>query len=118
MQLLYALSDEGQTPMLNIIEGRVERFNDATVKVPHMGWNTVVPSPDGMRTLFRGIQQGEFFYFVHSYRVRSSNARIALTEYNGPFVSAVHRDNYWGVQFHPEKTSAAGLQLLKNFIEL
>lgn len=117
MQVLTESSAEGGEGVecLGIIPGRSERFGTA-VKVPQMGWNTVRPLRDD--PLFAGIPAGEHFYFLHAYRVRTSPEHVlAETEYDGTYPSAVRRANFWGVQFHPEKSGPAGLRLLRNFIE-
>jgi glutamine amidotransferase len=85
-------------------------------KVPHMGWNSVTAARE--TPLFRGIPSGEYFYFVHSYYAPLGKAAIGTTEYGISFTSAAQKDNFYGVQFHPEKSGRAGLQLLKNFVEL
>ena len=99
------------------MEGSVERFTD--LKVPHMGWNQIKVQPAGNQ-MFKGLSSGENVYFCHSYFVKPKDASIAagITNYGIDFVSAVVRDNVWGVQFHPEKSQKAGLQILKNFAQL
>ncbi|MGH7546514.1 MAG: imidazole glycerol phosphate synthase subunit HisH [Gemmatimonadota bacterium] len=117
MQVLTESSAEGAeaVPCLGILPGRTERFGTG-VKVPQMGWNTVAPRRDD--PLFAGIPAGEHFYFLHAYRVRTSPEHVlAETEYDGPYASAVRRANFWGVQFHPEKSGPAGLRLLRNFLD-
>jgi len=116
MQILFEHSDERDTACLGIVPGRVARFDETRVKVPHMGWNSVsleTPSP-----LFQGIRDGEYFYFVHSYGAPPVSGAIGLSKYGRPFSSAVHYNNYYGVQFHAEKSGKAGLQVLKNFVDL
>jgi glutamine amidotransferase len=81
-----------------------------------MGWNTVTLA--GKTPLFNGIRSDEYFYFVHSYYAPLVRAVIGTTEYGTIFTSAAHQDNFYGVQFHPEKSGEAGLHLLKNFVEL
>lgn len=110
MQLLCAHSDEGDTPCLGIFDQRVQLF-PADLKVPHMGWNTAI-APD--TSIF---PQG-WYYFVHSYYV-PANANTALTcHYMHDFSAAMHRDNFYAVQFHPEKSGAAGELLLSQFLKL
>jgi imidazole glycerol-phosphate synthase subunit HisH len=118
MQLLFEHTTERATDCLGIISGTNERFKseESKIKVPHMGWNQVQQSREN--PLFSGIKSGEYFYFVHSYYAPIVQATIGITEYNVQFTSAIQQKNYYGVQFHPEKSSNAGLQLLKNFIEL
>jgi glutamine amidotransferase len=118
MQLLFETSSEGGfCEGLKIMEGSVERFTD--LKVPHMGWNQVKVQPAGNQ-MFKGLSSGENLYFCHSYFVKPQEASIAagITNYGVDFVSAVVRDNIWGVQFHPEKSQKAGLQILKNFAQI
>ena len=118
MQLLFESSSEGGFAQgLRILKGSVERFTD--LKVPHMGWNQVKVEPAG-REIFKGLSSGENLYFCHSYYVKPQEASInaGITNYGIDFTSAVHRDNIWGVQFHPEKSQKAGLQILKNFAGL
>lgn len=110
--LLDESEEEGLFEGLGVIGGSVKRFTCG--KVPHMGWNSVF----GLRSpLFQGIGEGTQFYFVHSYYARSEFA-IAHTDYYGTFASAVGKGNAYGVQFHPEKSGDAGLQLLRNFTRL
>lgn len=117
MQVLTESSAEGgrRVECLGVMPGRAERFGEG-VKVPQMGWNTVrVLRPD---PLFAEIPPDEHFYFLHSYRVQTAPEHVlAETEYDGPYPSAVRRENFWGVQFHPEKSGPHGLQVLKNFAE-
>lgn len=118
LQLLFERSSEGGFAQgLRILQGTVERFTD--LKVPHMGWNQVKIQPNGHQ-MFAGIDPEENVYFCHSYYVKPKDGLIAsgITNYGIDFVSAVVRDNVWGVQFHPEKSQKAGLQILKNFAEL
>jgi glutamine amidotransferase len=118
MQLLFEHTTERATDCLGIISGMNERFNSekSELKVPHMGWNQV--QQNGKNPLFSGIKIDEYFYFVHSYYAPIVPATIGMTDYDVQFTSAMQQKNYYGVQFHPEKSSKAGLQLLKNFIEL
>jgi glutamine amidotransferase len=118
MQLLFERSSEGgSSDGLRILEGSVERFN--TLKVPHMGWNQVDIQPNGSQ-MFQGLSSGDNVYFCHSYFVKPKEVSITagITNYGIDFVSAVVRDNVWGVQFHPEKSQRSGLQILKNFAQL
>jgi imidazole glycerol-phosphate synthase subunit HisH len=118
MQLLFEHTTERATDCLGIISGTNERFNSEKpqLKVPHMGWNQIQQNENN--PLFSEIKSGEYFYFVHSYYAPIVPATIGMTEYDVQFTSAVQKNNFYGVQFHPEKSSKAGLQLLKNFIEL
>lgn len=115
MQFLLSESEEeGVHAGLGLIGGRAVRFTQG--KIPHMGWNSV----EGMRSpLFAGIAQGTQFYFVHSYYAQVADAdMIGRTEYYISFASAIAKGNAYGVQFHPEKSGAAGLQVLRNFMKL
>jgi glutamine amidotransferase len=118
MQLLFEHTTERTTDCLGIISGTNERFNgvQSQLKVPHMGWNQV--QQNGKDPLFSGIISGENFYFVHSYYAPIVLVTIGTTDYGVQFTSAMHQKNYYGVQFHPEKSGKAGLQVLKNFVEL
>lgn len=113
-QLMCEYSEEGDTKCLGIFKERVKKFQPKG-KVPHMGWNnfTEVKSP-----LFEGINPQEDMYFVHSYYVEVGKDTIAKTDYIIPFSSALQKDNFYAVQFHPEKSADAGERLLKNFLEL
>jgi glutamine amidotransferase len=114
MQLLGVRSEEGDTKCLSICDFETVRFN-VPLKVPQMGWNKVRLTGN---TLFYGLDQEEWFYFVHSYYIPKSSFTIAKCNYGVEFTAAVQHNNFWGVQFHPEKSGKKGLQLLKNFIEL
>jgi glutamine amidotransferase len=124
MQMLFERGEEGDTPGLGILAGDVPRFPDqamrtpggARLKVPHMGWNEVFQRAP--HALWTGIASGERFYFVHSYfpRPREESLTAAVCTYGIPFTCAVARDNLFAVQFHPEKSQAAGLKLLSNFV--
>ncbi len=123
-QMLFDHSQEGDVPGLGIFAGQVRRFPDEKMfdaaglrlKVPHMGWNEVWHH--GEHPLWRDIPDGDRFYFVHSYYVDSADDAVvaAHTDYGLRFTSAVARDNIFAVQFHPEKSARAGLQLLTNFM--
>ena len=118
LQLLCASSEEGETNCLGIFSPTVKRFpSDAGEKVPHMGWNTV---NDLKGSLFRGIPEGSFFYFVHSFYPEIAEGQtVAVTEYAGcRFSAALQKDNFYGTQFHPEKSGAAGSMLLSNFLSI
>jgi glutamine amidotransferase len=119
MQLLARSSEEGEAPGLGWIDGVVRRFDDETfhqaTHLPHMGWNTVAPTQPSR--LFADVDLRRGYYFLHSYYFAPDRAEdvLAETEYGAPFACAVHRENIFGVQFHPEKSHHAGVQLLKNF---
>ena len=114
MQLMCAFSEEGKTVGLGIFDVDVVRFSN-TMKVPQIGWNQIreLKTP-----LFEGIPESGHIYLVHSYYAPLCNDTIAVTEYGIPYSSAVRKDNFWGVQFHPEKSSSIGERILKNFINL
>ena len=113
MHLLFEHSEEDDTECLGIIPGNIVRFDEKLGKVPHMGWNTMRPVTDD--PLFHGLGDEAFFYFVHGYYVNRAATSIGLTTYTTEFVSAVHHKNFYGVQFHPEKSGEAGLKMLDNF---
>lgn len=114
MQLLFESTEEGEVDGLGILAGKVVRFSNE-VKVPQMGWNTIhqLKGP-----LFKGIKEDDFMYLVHSYYVPLHPNTIAQSVYDQAYSVAVQKDNFYGVQFHPEKSSKAGNQLLQNFISL
>jgi len=114
MQLMCKHSEEGNTNGLGIFDVNVVKFSNE-VKVPQMGWNTIynLKSP-----LFNGIKENEFMYLVHSYYASLSEKTIATTNYEQEYSTALQRDNFFGVQFHPEKSGIFGEQILKNFLNL
>lgn len=119
MQLMVEKSQESladSTPCLGLIPGEVKRMQVGDLRLPHMGWNTVTPVADA--PLFKGIDSGSYFYFVHSFCAAISEFTMATCQYGMDFSAALHKDNFFGVQFHPERSSDAGAQLLKNFIDL
>jgi len=123
LQMLFEHSEEGDTPGLGLLPGRVRRFRPEEMvdergnklKVPHMGWNEVHQS--GPHPLWNGIPDATRFYFVHSYFVEPAHAALSAgySTYGLPFTCAAASDNIFAVQFHPEKSQAAGLRLLANF---
>jgi len=115
MQLLYEYSQEGDTACLGIIEGQVYKFDEAQMIVPQIGWNTA--KHEG-HPLFQGLEASPWFYGVHSYYAEENEETIATSTYGVVYASAVQKDNFYGTQFHPEKSSKAGSRLLKNFVEL
>jgi glutamine amidotransferase len=114
MQLMCAFSEEGKTAGLGIFNVDVVRFTD-NLKVPQIGWNQIreLKTP-----LFEGIPENDHIYLVHSYYAPLCENTIAVTDYGIPYSSAVRKDNFWGVQFHPEKSSLVGERILNNFINL
>ncbi|WP_428943467.1 imidazole glycerol phosphate synthase subunit HisH [Pantoea sp. FN060301] len=117
MQLLGAESDEsGGVQTLGIIDRPVQRMIDHGLPLPHMGWNQITSQAGNH--LFRGIPDGSYFYFVHGYAMPVNEYTIAQCSYGEAFTAAVEKDNFFGVQFHPERSGAAGAQLLKNFLEM
>lgn len=122
MQILAGSSEEGKLSGLGWIDGRVRRFDEKTLpqppRLPHMGWNDVVPKGDAR--LFSGLEQDARFYFLHSYYFdcASNENVLATSEYGIAFGSAVRSSNIYGVQFHPEKSHDYGVRLLQNFAEL
>ncbi len=114
MQLMCNYSEEGDTHGLGIFDAEVKRFR-FDVKVPQIGWNTIsnLESP-----LFNGVIENEYVYLVHSYYVPECEDEVARTEYGVKYSTALHRNNFYGVQFHPEKSSKTGERILKNFLNL
>lgn len=117
MQLMCRFSEEGHVEGLNLFDVDVKRFIPTRhdEKVPHMGWNTIgqLKSP-----LFTDIAEGEFVYFVHSFYVPKGQHTIAETNYIHPFTAAIHKDNFYATQFHPEKSGKVGEHILHNFLSL
>lgn len=114
MQLMCSSSEEGKTEGLGIFDVDIVRFSDG-VKVPQIGWNQI----SGLKSpLFEGIKEDEFMYLVHSFYAPKCKEAIALTRYDVEYASALHKNNFYGVQFHPEKSSAAGARILENFLKL
>ncbi|MCC8062388.1 MAG: imidazole glycerol phosphate synthase subunit HisH [Rikenellaceae bacterium] len=116
MQLLCAHSEEGDTECLGIFPNRVRRFPEqAGLKVPHVGWNSIrnLRSP-----LYRDMKEGEYVYYVHSYAAEVNECTAAVTDYGEPFSGSLYKDNFFGCQFHPEKSGAAGSRILANFLSI
>lgn len=125
LQMLFEWSyEDGEHRGLGVLPGKVSRFGasqgewPSDLKVPHMGWNQA--SFAQRPPIFEGVEDGAYFYFVHSYHVSTDDRSIVATEtnYGGPFCSSVWRDNLYATQFHPEKSQEVGLRVLKNFAEL
>lgn len=121
MQLLCSYSEEGKTDCLGIFEQKVLDFNkyktldNQTLKVPHVGWNTIT----NLKTpLMAGLSTEEYVYFVHSFFVEKGVNTIAETDYLLPFSAALHKNNFYAAQFHPEKSGKVGEKIIKNFLEM
>ncbi|MEH3114655.1 imidazole glycerol phosphate synthase subunit HisH [Pedobacter terrae] len=117
MQLITEHSEEGNAALLNIVPVKTKKFDKSlNIKIPHMGWNAVKPKNN---LLFKGIEDNTQFYFVHSYFIEyNPTFDIASADYGLKFSAAVQKDNFYGVQFHPEKSGKAGELVLKNFSNL
>ena len=114
MQLMCNYCEEGDTKGLGIFDVDVVKFNNS-VKVPQIGWNQIYNLKSA---LFKGISENEYMYLVHSYYVPMNEEAIATTEYGIKYASALQKDNFYGTQFHPEKSGDVGEQILKNFLKL
>ena len=117
MQLMCAYSEENKTSCLGIFEEQVKLFKptDATIKVPQIGWNTI----SNLKTdLFKGVTEESYAYFVHGYYAAIGNRTIGTTNYVQPYSCALNKDNFYGVQFHPEKSAKVGEQIIQNFLSL
>lgn len=117
MQLMCSHSEEGNADCLGIFDVDVKRFipKRHEDKVPHMGWNTIAQTNSD---LFNGFDKDEYVYFVHSYYVPVNEYTAAVTDYIHPFSAALHKDNFYATQFHPEKSGGVGERILKNFLAL
>ncbi|HZF15243.1 MAG TPA: imidazole glycerol phosphate synthase subunit HisH [Steroidobacteraceae bacterium] len=117
MQLLFERSDEGDTTCLGAIAGRATRMHAKPgLPVPHMGWNQLTMAE--ANPLLRQVQSGEYAYFVHSYRVAIAAETVATCHYDGAFSAVVASRNFFGTQFHPERSAGAGSRILANFLRL
>ena len=117
MQLLFSRSEEGSTECLGILPGTVQRLKPVPgLPVPHMGWNQLAPVRDD--PILEGISADQYVYFVHSYAAPVSGTTLAATEYGIALAAVVRKDNFWGAQFHPERSAAPGARLLANFLRL
>lgn len=117
MQLMCSHSEEGDTDCLGIFDTEVKRFNadrNAGIKVPHMGWNEIhnLHSP-----LLEGLKEGDFVYFVHSFAPQLCSETIATSENGVTFAAALNKGNFYGTQFHPEKSGTIGEHIMRNFVE-
>ena len=120
LQLMCSHSEENDTDCLGIFDEKVKRFipqsgKEFITKVPHMGWNSVF---DLKTALFNGVSRDEYVYFVHSYYAEISEHTIATCDYINPFSAALHRDNFYATQFHPEKSGTVGAKILDNFLKI
>jgi glutamine amidotransferase len=117
MQLLFRRSEEGDTDCLGILPDTVKRLQPVTGRpVPHMGWNQLLPVRED--PLLDGVEANEYVYFVHSYAAPVSDLTLASADYGTPFSAIVRRRNFWGTQFHPERSAATGAGILANFLRL
>ena len=116
MQLLAEKSEEGNATCLGVFPTTSVKFDETKVKVPHMGWNQVKKIKDSL--LFKDINDGEYFYFANSYYIPKNEYTVATATHDVEFSAAIQKANYYGVQFHPEKSGEIGMYLLKNFVEL
>ena len=115
MQLMCGTSEENTTQCLGIMPYRVRRFESETLKIPHTGWNRIT----GLNSpLFTGVADGERVYFVHGYYVETGDSTTATCEYGQVFSAAIGRDNFYAIQFHPEKSGAVGERILENFLKI
>ena len=117
MQLLCRHSEESDVDCLGIFDTDIVKFRPSTpdLKVPQMGWNQIT---DLKTNLLKDVKEGSFVYYVHSYHAPLCDYTIATTDYDGPYSAALHKDNFYATQFHPEKSGSVGEQILKNFLEL
>ena len=117
LQMLFERGEEGDTPGLGLLPGRVPRFSVSGLKIPHMGWNEVLQ--ERPHAMWEGIADRSRFYFVHSYYPQPAERALtaATCDYGTRFTCAVARDNIFAVQFHPEKSQNSGLRLLSNFVQ-
>ncbi len=116
MQMMADFSKEGNVTCLGIFPVTAEKFDESKTKVPHMGWNDINIVKESK--LFSGIKDGERFYFANSYYLPECPYTTSISNNNIDFSASMEKDNYYGVQFHPEKSGDAGLKILKNFIDL
>lgn len=116
-QLMCRHSEEGNVDCLGIFDADVKKFHSSSLKIPHTGWNTVKILDNNAR-LFSPYMDNDYFYYVHSYYVPVNSHTIATTDYIVPFSAAMHKDNFYATQFHPEKSGSLGELLLKNFLSL
>jgi len=115
LQLMCDYSEENDTLCLGIFDIQVRRFPDVGLKVPQMGWNNIF---DLKTPLFNNVSENEFTYFVHSYAAELSEFTAAKCKYGTEFSASLHRDNFYAVQFHPEKSATTGAKVLENFLKI
>ena len=117
MQLLFGASEEGPTDCLGILAGTVRRLRPAPGRpVPHMGWNQI--EPVRADPLLEGVARNDYVYFVHSFAAPESDVTLATTDYGMAVSAVVRRGNFWGTQFHPERSAETGGRILRNFLSL
>jgi len=116
MQLLYESSEEGASDTLGLIPGKLKKFDASKAKVPHMGWNRFEPKKD--HPLIKDIDNKHFLYYVHGYYAPANEYTLATCKYIKDFCAVVSKDNFMGVQFHPEKSGTVGSLLLQNFLDI
>ena len=115
MQLMCLWSEEGDAECLGLFDNAVRRFDVPGLKVPHMGWNGIY---DLRTPLYNDVEESSYAYFVHSYAVEVNENTIAACDYGVPFSASLNKGNFFGAQFHPEKSGTVGERILKNFLEL
>ncbi len=116
MQILFEYSEEGATPCLGLLNGRITKIpSHPNLNLPHMGWNTLKMSKAS--SLMRDVLPDSYVYFVHSYMAPVSSYTLAQTDFGEIFSAAVRHDNFWGVQFHPERSGKIGQRILTNFLK-
>ena len=122
LQLMCSKSEEGDTKCLGLFDVMVKKFqnslqneNSDSFKIPHMGWNTITSLSSA---LFNGVKENSFVYYVHSYYAELSSKTIATTDYIIPYSAAIRHNNFYGVQFHSEKSADTGIQIISNFLKI
>ena len=111
-----SMDDESDIQCLGIIPGKVKLMQVGNLRLPHMGWNQI--EHDGTHPLFKDIPSGSYFYFVHSYALEVTEATLARCDYGQAFSAVVGKDNFFGAQFHPERSGKVGARLIQNFLDL
>ncbi|MBB6459003.1 imidazole glycerol phosphate synthase subunit HisH [Flammeovirga kamogawensis] len=113
LQLMCNHSEERDTDCLGIFDTKVKKFESKTLKVPHMGWNNI---HDLKTPLYKGIEDHDYVYYVHSYYAELCENTIAITDYVNPYSASLHKDNFYAAQFHPEKSGDIGQKIIQNFL--